>query len=213
MSDNQATQNRECLWCETPIEGRTDKQFCSSACKARHNRDNPKNEPAERYLPAVATRPAVSATSIRYVEPVEEDEAETEDENWEVAYEREQQAKRDKEEASRLHRIYAQQATQFLKQEGLTYSWRSLDDSGEELDEAADKYRQHPGLPDPDHPAHRRLADLYLMRDILRTIGEAMAEAEEAATSFFGKSRPEPVLLHLTKKHRKRLRENLLGVE
>ena len=150
MSDNQATQNRECLWCETPIEGRTDKQFCSSACKARHNRDNPKNEPAERYLPAVATRPAVSATSIRYVEPVEEDEAETEDENWEVAYEREQQAKRDKEEASRLHRIYAQQATQFLKQEGLTYSWRSLDDSGEELDEAADKYRQHPGLPDPD---------------------------------------------------------------
>ena len=82
-----------------------------------------------------------------------------------------------------------------------------------ELDEVINDYNTHPGLRLAHHPSHNRIKDLYLMHDYMRELGDLMTEAEEATKFIFGPSTPETVYLELSKKHRNRLRKNLLGAE
>ena len=222
MPYNPANEARECLWCETPIEGRADKQFCSSSCKAHYNRENPKPPSVEPSQLMPASR--LSAEPFAMVQPLpilneEDDEDEEEDsiEDWTARLRVESQKQHDKqreqEKARKLHSRYTLLVDEFLREEDTYFTLSALDDFINDMNQAAGDYRQHPGLPIPTHQAHTRLADLYLMGDYLRGLRTAVAEAEAAATSFFGKSEPEQFSLALSKKHRKRLRANLLGEE
>jgi len=217
MSYNHLSQARECLWCEASIEGRADKQFCSSSCKAHYNRENSKQPFIEPSRPAgpAARLTAKPPSLIVRPQPVPDDESEEDEEDdnedWTTKYQREVQERRDQEKTKDLHSLYMELADEFLRDEGNAYDWEPLDDFITELDTAVGKYRHHPGLRSSIHPAHSRLADLYLMSEYLRDLRKAMEEAEDEATPFFGKS--EIVCLKLSKKHRKRLRANLLGEE
>lgn len=220
MPYNPANEVRECLWCETPIEGRADKQFCSSSCKARYNRENA-NEPPQEPIRAVATARPLAAplyplpTSSEYIPDEDEnDEDESDDtEDWATKFAREAQEKRDHEKAKELHNRYTALAEEFLREEDTYFSLKPLDDLIDEMNQATGDYRQHPGLLTPTHPAHARLADHYLMGDYLRGLRQAVAAADAAAHSIFGKSKPDEFCMALSKKHRKRLRANLLGKE
>ena len=197
-------QPRECLQCDTPISGRADKQFCDSACKARYNRENEKAQPAAVHQPQPipsynfkqppAPLQRVPLTVAAYYEDDEDD----------LKLEIEHQSED-------LHRAYMKLVNSFLKEDGYEFDSNWLDDFIEKLDEAAVDYRQHPGLRTPSHPAHNRLADLYLIRDYLRELRKQVEDADEAV-SFFGRAEPDTVCIEISKKRRKRLRENMLGV-
>lgn len=204
MKYSQEQQSRECLQCETPISGRTDKQFCDSACKARYNRENEKAQPAALSHPQpnssynIKQPPApLQCVPLAVAEYDEDDEDD-------LQLEIERQSKP-------LHQAYTKLVNSFLKEEGYAFDSDWLDEFIEELDEAAGKYRQHPGLQTSSHPAHSRLADLYLIRDYLRELREQVRDADKAM-SFFGKPEPDTVCIEISKKRRKRLRENMLGV-
>lgn len=217
MSYNPTNQARECLWCDTQIEGRADKQFCSSSCKAHYNRENPKQPPVEPSRTTVPARLTAGPPAlVARPQPLPDDESDEEDddevvEDWTTKFRREAQEKRDREKAEELHDLYTELAEEFLREDGSAFAWEPLEEFIAELDAAAGEYRHHPGLRIPTHPAKARLADLYLMGDYLREVRKVMEEAEDEAKSFFGKSEPDIVCLELSKKHRKRLRENLLG--
>ena len=210
-------QVRECLWCETPIEGRADKQFCSSSCKAYYNRENAGQlpvEPPQPKMPARLPRPNPMLATARPPlddESGEDEYGDTETEDFDVQYQRLEKERLDREKAAELHKCYSNLVDEFLRDEGICYDEAALNDFINDLDEAAITYRQHPGLLKSEHPAHTRIADLYLMTDYLRGLRKAMQEADKAADSFFGRSEPEPTCLEISKKHRKRLRTNLLG--
>ena len=222
MPYNPANEARECLWCETLIEGRADKQFCSSSCKAHYNRENPKPPSVEPSQPIPSSR--LSAEPFAMVHPLpilneedDEDEEEESMEDWTARLQVESPRQYDKhceqEKTSKLHSRYISLMNEFL-QEGIEYFVLScLDDFIEDMNQAAGDYRQHPGLRIPAHQAHTRLADLYFMGDYLRGLRTAVAKAEAEATSFFGESEPEEFPPALSKKHRKRLLANLLGEE
>lgn len=197
-------QPRECLQCEAPISGRADKQFCDSACKARYNRENEKTQPAAITQP----QPAPSYNFKQPPAPLQRvplavaayDEEDEDDLQLEI----ERQSKE-------LHRAYMKLMNSFLKEVGYAFDSNWFDDFIEGLDEAAVEYRQHPGIQTPSHPAHNRLADLYLIRDYLRELREQVEDADEAV-SFFGRAEPDTVCIEISKKRRNRLRENMLGV-
>ena len=195
-------QPRECLQCEAPISGRADKHFCDSACKARYNRENEKEEPAAVPQPALSYNFKQPPAPLQRV-PLAVAAYEEDDED-DLQLEIERQSKD-------LHQIYTKLVNSFLKEIGNAFDSNWLDDFIEELDEAAVEYRQHPGLQTPSHPAHNRLADLYLIRDYLRELREEVEDANEAM-SFFGRAEPDTVSIEISKKRRKRLRENMLGV-
>ncbi|WP_375418297.1 DUF2116 family Zn-ribbon domain-containing protein [uncultured Hymenobacter sp.] len=206
LSDDQ---ERECLWCGTPIEGRADKQFCSSACKARYNRENAKELTVESAAsaspPKVTLAPSRPAYSI-----TESEEDETLDSDWTSKSERRAHEQQEKETSKKLHKKYTGLVAKFLQEEGEFFDLESVETFIEKLDEASDEYRQNPSLRTGGHPAHARLADLYLMRDHLR---EMRDEMEDATPSFFGMGEPENICLELSKKQRKQLRANMLGGE
>ena len=209
-------QARECLWCKTSIEGRADKQFCSSSCKAHYNRENARQPPVEPPRPTASTRPTRPTPVLPTLRPLPDDEDDyddTETEDLSVQHQRLEKVQVDYERIKELHECYANLVDEFLRDEGVCYDETALDEFIDDLDGAASTYRQHPGLRKPGHPAHARIADLYLMGDYLREMRKEMQEAEEAANSFFGQAEPELVCLEISKKHRKRLRMNLLGEE
>ena len=116
------TQERECLNCGDPIEGRADKQFCNSACKARYNR--------EQHETALATvslvRPATSLPlTQRQTDPIEPNEDDEENDSLE-AYEQEQLEVRNRQKAQQLHNLHTRIVGQFLKQEGETFTKKNL---------------------------------------------------------------------------------------
>lgn len=195
-------QPRECLQCETPISGRSDKEFCGSACKARYNRENEKEQPAVTPQSTPSYDFKQPPSPLQRVPLVVA--AYNEDEEDDLQLEIERQSKD-------LHRAYTKLVNSFLKEEGYAFDSNWLDEFIENLDEAAVEYRQHPGLQTPSHPAHNRLADLYLIRDYLRELREQVEDADEAV-SFFGRPEPDTVCIEISKKRRKRLRESMLGV-
>ena len=200
----QEDQQRECLQCEAPISGRADKQFCDSTCKARYNREKEKIQPVAITQPQLAPShnfkqpPAPLQRVPLAVAAYEEDDED------DLQLEIERQSKD-------LHRAYTKLVNSFLKEVGYAFDSNWLDDFIEELDEAAVEYRQHPGLQTPSHPAHNRLADLYMIRDYLRELREDVEDADEAM-SFFGRPEPDTICLEISKKRKNRLRENMLGV-
>lgn len=196
-------QPRECLQCETPISGRADKQFCDSACKARYNRENEQAQPASTPQPTPSHGFTETSSTLQRV-PLAVAYDENEEDEDELQLEIERQSKD-------LHRVYTKLVDSFLKEVGYAFDSNWLDDFIEELDEAAVEYRQHPSLQNPSHPSHSRLADLYLIRDYLRELREQVEDADEAM-SFFGRAEPDTVCIDISKKRRKRLRENMLGV-
>ena len=202
MKYAQEHQPRECFQCEAPISGRSDKQFCDSACKARYNRENEKAQPTAATQPPPYPEFKQPSPSLQRV-PLAVAAYDEEDE-YGLQLEIERQSKE-------LHKAYSKLVNSFLKEEGYAFDSNWLDDFIEELDEAAVEYRQHPGLQTPSHPAHNRLADLYMIRDYLRELREQVEDADEAM-SFFGRPEPDTICLEISKKRRKRLRGSMLGV-
>ena len=194
--------DRACLQCGASIEGRADKQFCDSSCKARYNRENAQkasNPILKRvYLKLPEQEEPVSIQRL----PLAQKHGQDEDVFKQAELGR---------QAEHLHKAYTKHVIALLKEDGYEVDSEWLDEFIGGLDDTSTEYRQHPSLQDPSHPAHSRLADLYLMRDYLRELRERIENADEEV-SFFGRAESDTVCIEISKKRRKRLRENMLGV-
>lgn len=212
-------ESRECLWCEAPIQGRADKQFCSSACKARYHREHQ----SENFTESISTTSRtglVQLTSPAYLtrdqaEPLAhhtsgEDEA-SQAKEWVPTYESLQLIQYSRGKAEQLHALHTRLVTRFLREEDRVFGWKALEHFLDELNKALEEYREHPGLRLAQHPARNRMKDLYRMQDYLRELGEAMKEAKKETNFFFGRVERRYIRLVISKKHRKKFRENLLG--
>ncbi len=104
------------------------------------------------------------------------------------------------------HNLYSTLIRKCLKQDGQQLDEVDLETWVEELDEACDKYLTNPALRQPDDKSHKRLKDLYWLRDMFSS---DLAELREQQNSFF--KQVEPVFLSLPLKRKARFRDNLIA--
>ena len=120
--------------------------------------------------------------------------------------EAEEEAKEEAEKIKSLHGLYSALIKKCLKQDGQELDEDDLETWVDELDAAVEKYMSHPGLRQPDDKAHKRLKDLYWLRDMFSGM---LAELKEQQASFF--KSVEPVYLELPSKRKARLRAHLVA--
>lgn len=105
-----------------------------------------------------------------------------------------------------LHALHSKLIKKCLKMEGHELDGDDLETWIEELDGASEEYQSHPGLRNPEDKAHKRLKDLYWLRDMF---GGWLDKLREQEDSYF--MMVEPVFLDLPAKRKARFRENLIG--
>ncbi len=175
MSHNQP-QLRECLWCDTPLYGRTDQKFCSNSCKAHHSR--------ALTLPPTSTStkcviPTYEAGDLPDEVHIWSEESEEEEDNkWDLILE---QARHSQQATDSFHITYAQVIEGFLHQEQFDCTFTELDRRIKQAEDAIAQYLQHPGLRTIGHLAHKRLFSLYLVHDLLMSLLQHKTEYEPEA--------------------------------
>ena len=120
--------------------------------------------------------------------------------------EAEEEAREAAEEIKSLHSLYSALVKKCLKQDEQELDEDDLETWVDELDIAIEKYLSHPGLRQPEDKAHKRLKDLYWLRD---TFSGLLTELREQQASFF--KSVEPVYLELPSKRKARLRAHLVA--
>ena len=110
------------------------------------------------------------------------------------------------EEIKSLHSIYSTLIKKCLKLDEQELDEDDLENWVDELDVASEKYLSHPGLRQPEDKAHKRLKDLYWLRDEFSGL---LAELREQQTSFF--RGVEPVYFDLPSKRKARFRDHLVA--
>ncbi|GAB2466574.1 hypothetical protein GCM10011375_32680 [Hymenobacter qilianensis] len=110
-----------------------------------------------------------------------------------------EEAEEEAEKIRTLHSLYSTLIKKCLKLDGQELDEEDLETWIDELDEASEKYLSHPGLREPDNKAHKRLKDLYWLRD---TFSDLLTEFHEEG---------EPVFLELPPKRKARFRTNRIA--
>ncbi|SHI90462.1 hypothetical protein SAMN02745146_1865 [Hymenobacter daecheongensis DSM 21074] len=212
---------KECSVCGEPISGRTDKTFCSVACRVRAHRQrqvesidvdfedvsSTKLTPVTGLLPwHEPAPPASTPLSVVSFQPVSSASHAVGD--YMTRYRAEQAAqeaeqKRRHEEAlcREVHEHYVQAIEPFLEYEGQRLHMKQLQQLLDVVVDAREDYKQHPHLAQPESVARQRLNDLW---DVAQELRETQQEAQ---SSFFTGQKAR---YDLTKKWRKQLRERLL---
>jgi hypothetical protein len=151
---------RTCLWCYTPFEGRADKKFCKSACKASYSRtmlaaDAPGPAPvATRPLPASRPQPATLVDWQARCEQAEQ-----------ILHAQEQVAQAAlpfDQEYDRLEQVVMQYYSPDCSISVLSYLLL-------QVEKGLAQYTQHPALSNPQHAARYRLNSLYMVQRFLQT--------------------------------------------
>ena len=120
--------------------------------------------------------------------------------------EAEEEAKEAAEKIKSLHSLYSTVIKKCLKQDGQELDEDDLDTWVDELDVAIEKYSSHPDLRQPEETAHKRLKDLYWLRDMFNGL---LVELREQQASFFKSI--EPVYLELPSKRIARFRAHQIA--
>jgi hypothetical protein len=120
--------------------------------------------------------------------------------------EAEEEAKEAAEKKKSLHTLYSALIKKCLKQDGQELNENDLETWVDELDTAIEKYLSHPGLRQPEDKAHKRIKDLYWLRDMFSGL---LAELREQQASFF--KSVEPVYLELPSKRIARFRAHQIA--
>lgn len=208
-----------CLQCGEAFEGRANKKFCSEAHKNQYHYDNrevPRPEPAAivPLMSRVVTSPKSNSmfSSPRRVYLRKEDpelQADELEEDWLARQEAEEEAeaeeKKQAEKAMALHKQYSALIVKCLKVDGMELDEDDLETWIDLFDEVSEAYREHPALRQPLNQTHRRLEDLYWLRDKFRDL---LDESVNQLLSWF--SDKKPVCFELSTKRLTRLREHLL---
>lgn len=150
---------RTCLWCHTPfLEGRADKKFCKSACKANYSRtvlatDAPRAAPPSR--PATPSRPQ----SISLVD-------------WQTRCEKAEHILQTQEQAAQAALPFDQEYARLEQLIGQylssSYSAGMLSYLLLQVEKVLEQYQRHPALSNPLHAAQYRLSHLYMARQSLQ---------------------------------------------
>jgi hypothetical protein len=171
MNEMQPLSDRKCLRCATPIQGRAGKRFCSSACKASFNRTTTINTQST----TATITPKVPVAS-QPVFPLASKETSSND--WQVRCVRAEEALNYQQEELSFHHAYTRLVGWFLRYTGGSTTLEGLDDMIQQVEEVAQAYQQHPSLRIKGHLAHRRLSDLYLVRDYMKLLRERRLAGE-----------------------------------
>lgn len=206
--------NRECLQCGEYFEGRANKKFCTTACRAQHFRENqeglsqdeePQLGPSRQEITEHVIRPASNyKPPVRFYEPDEDDEGNP-GESWQQSLNRQQESRQKVKEIADIHQRYCQLVTGCLKTDGDALNDEELQTWVEDLDGLSDDYRKHPHLRLSANVVHERLEDVYWLRDRFRRL---LDEWHEQSDSWFRSA--EPVCFELPSKRRALLRAHLL---
>jgi hypothetical protein len=169
MTTKQQSPERPCLQCTKPISGRSDKQFCNSACKSLFKRTNILSSPVTPALSvpsAAADAPAPTSfpSDARLVLlPVYGGDGQNKE-----RYKRYQQLRRYQEKQDPLHGPYAAIIEQFMAEEHMSRTLEAYELFAHQTRQAVQAYLQHPGLQMHDHIAHGRLYSLYKVYDQIK---------------------------------------------
>lgn len=214
-------QERECLQCGNQFEGRSNRKFCASTCRAQFHRDNvgvddndyeeivdeEPNEPVHGKVNLLESSPSL----INRFEQADEEERRKQFHALEairlrqlrieaqLRHEAAEEAQEKAEKIESLHGLYSTLIKKCLKIDQQELDEDELETWVDELDEASEKYMLHPGLLEPENKAHKRLKDLYWLRDMF---SDLLEESNEEG---------EPVLLELSPKRKARFRANRIS--
>jgi hypothetical protein len=166
--------NRTCWQCQAPIQGRADKKFCTSACKASYSREAAHSESV--VVPVAANRPQ-SASRPPQLEVID----------WQARCEQAEQALQHyQQQAAQYHQAvmpFDQEYTRLghLLSQHTNSQWTVflLQDVLRQLQDGITFYQQHPGLTDPTHVAHRRLQDMKQVSTYLQQNATALLERKK----------------------------------
>ena len=137
---------RWCGWCQKPVQGRSDKQFCSAACRSKANRHGPVDE-APVDWPAQAAAAEQRAVDFQA-------QLAAQDHAWQLAFPFEQRY----DELTRLVSLLAREVERAS----------ALPLYLDFVDELLHYYQQHPGLVTGEVHVQRRLAYLQQVQAELR---------------------------------------------
>ena len=219
LTKSMSSLTNICLHCGEAFEGRANKKFCSEAHKNQYhyeNREVPQSEPAT-VVPlmsrvVLSPKPNSMFPSPRRVYLREENpelQADELEEDWlalqEAEEEAQEEAKKQAEKARTLHKQYSALIVKCLKVDCTELDEDNLETWIEQFDEVSEAYREHPALRQPLNQTHKRLEDLYWLRDKFRDL---MDEYANQPLSWF--SDKKPVYFELSTKRLTKLRQHLL---
>ncbi|RYU83816.1 hypothetical protein [Hymenobacter persicinus] len=212
---------KECSVCGEPIAGRTDKTFCSAACRVRAHRQrqvesidvdfedvsSAKAAPVTGLLPWQEPAPPVAPPlSVVSYQPVSStfhpgNDYLTRYRAEQAAQEADQKRRHEEALCREVHEHYVQAIEPFLEYEGQRLHVKQLQQLLDVVLDAREDYKQHPRLAQPENVVRQRLNDLW---DVAQELRETQQEAQ---SNFFTGQKAR---YDLTKKWRKQLRERLL---
>jgi hypothetical protein len=135
-----------------PIQGRADKKFCNSSCKANYGRTTIST------LPVASTSPAEhTATDTPVVLQAEKVEVLN---DWQERCELAEKLLDESQQSFLLHQGYAGVISWFLRFDGYTHTITALDNAIQVAAYHIQAYQQHPSLRIAGHVAHFRFTDL-----------------------------------------------------
>lgn len=135
---------RFCAWCQTPLQGRSDKKFCTDTCRSQVQRHGVPAPPTDWPAQLAAAEARVQELQGQLDQHAQAQQAAR---PFDDAY----------DNLVRLVGLFAQA----LDDE------QRLADSQAFLDQQLRYYAQHPGLVTGEAPAHQRLLILQQVRDVL----------------------------------------------
>ena len=206
MHQIQLLPARTCLWCTTPIQGRADKKFCNSSCKANYGRTTIST------LPVASTSPIEpTATDTPVVLQVEKAEVIN---NWRERCEHAEKLLHESQQSFLLHQGYAGVVNWFLRFDGYTHTIIGLDSAIQVAASNIQAYQQHPSLRIAGHIAHFRFTDLVFIHERMNQVRERRLAGEQQLMGGLPWSGPNDITMiwNLDAEKRKNLLENLLAM-
>jgi uncharacterized Zn finger protein (UPF0148 family) len=210
---------KHCPVCGTSFFGRTDKAFCSAACRVRAYRHRQTDDLIEVEIqedspvestgggpeystalvlapPPVPSLPVASTGGssgrVDYLQQWREEEA---------ARKLDRQRQEELLQAQKAHKYYEEVIESFLYYEGQKLPEEELEELLASALDGVKHYKSHPGLKEPNSDARHRLNDL---RDAVLLLRNTWQDAQ--SRTFTGRK----ACYELPKKWRKQLRERLL---
>ena len=169
-----SVSNRTCWQCQAPIEGRADKKFCTSSCKASYSRSAAHAESV--VVPVAANRPP---SASRPPQPEGIDWQARCEQAEQALQQYQQQAAQDRQAAVPFDQEYTRLGHLLSQQTNSQWTVSLLHDVLRQLQAGITFYQQHPGLTDPMHVAHRRLQDLQQVIAYLQQNATALLKRKE----------------------------------
>lgn len=225
MPNNLNIRERECLWCQKLITGRSDKKFCNTSCKSHYQRAAPLSPETVPELPPLSAHAMIIAQALfaydswRVLRPNHSEEELDKDNNViegsiievprDESYEHYLKVRRYQEKLDSMHAPYADVIEAYLDNTHDCTDIKLIDYHIKKVVEAIDMYVRHTGLDTPGHIAHYRLSNLYLIYHHLqsqrRQVVGCHSRNEYASVSCIGG--------YLLSRHQSYLWGNLLGID